>query len=165
MTGRVGDGVLKVGWVLTILLAALCTRPASADELADLRTNQELLQQRLDQLAQAPAPGAPGAPTMAGSFPRSFLIPGTDTSLRIGGFGVGRVTWFLRGVSPSADLFGAGNANPDRTDAGGGTGNLAAIPLATAGASHAKSEAFFISGKTSRLTRNLLSQIASQQFG
>jgi hypothetical protein len=27
----------------------------------------------------------PGMPLRAGSFPRSFLIPGTDTSLSIGG--------------------------------------------------------------------------------
>src|SRR5712671_8203137 len=73
---------------------------ASADELADLRANQELLQRRLDQLSQAPAapagtgygiPGAygtaptPGVPMAGGSFPRSFLIPGTDTSIRVGG--------------------------------------------------------------------------------
>jgi hypothetical protein len=31
------------------------------------------------------APG-PGQPVTSGSFPRSFLIPGTDTSIRIGGF-------------------------------------------------------------------------------
>jgi len=81
--------------------------PASkADELADLRANQELLQKRIDQLSQAPPPGAPGpyvpgfgpqapgagvgAPIVTGSFPRSFLIPGTDTSLRIGGYANGR---------------------------------------------------------------------------
>lgn len=28
---------------------------------------------------------APPSPVGAGSFPRSFLIPGTDTSIRIGG--------------------------------------------------------------------------------
>ena len=71
-------------------------RASKADELADLRANQELLQKRLDQLSQAPPPGAPapsyvpgfgpqapgagaGAPIVTGSFPRSFLIPGTDT--------------------------------------------------------------------------------------
>src|SRR5271155_3377433 len=71
---------------------------ASADELADLRANQELLQRRIDQLAQNPpgpginVPGAygaqatPGAMAVHGSFPRSFLIPGTDTSIRVGGF-------------------------------------------------------------------------------
>jgi len=68
---------------------------ALADEVSDLRANQELLQRRLDQLAQTiPAPGGMYPPTgggpttvqmMGGSFPRSFLIPGTDTSLRVGG--------------------------------------------------------------------------------
>ncbi len=73
--------------------------------MADLRANQQLLQQRIDQLAQAQAqmaspvgaPGTaggavygthavPGAALLGGSFPRSFLIPGTDTSIRVGGF-------------------------------------------------------------------------------
>jgi hypothetical protein len=90
-------------------VAALLTGlgPAQADELADLRANQQLLQQRIDQLAQgqaqAPAPplpgttgggsaqplgykAVPGVPAGGGSFPRSFLIPGTDTSIRVGGF-------------------------------------------------------------------------------
>src|SRR5262245_29166118 len=82
---------------------------ARADELADLRANQELLQKRIDQLSQAPPPGPPGqfvpgfgpetrpaaAPVTTGSFPRSFLIPGTDTSLRIGGIAWTDVTWWL----------------------------------------------------------------------
>src|SRR5215471_13337785 len=89
---------------LTATVALLTGLPAaSADELADLRANQELLQRRIDQLAQAqiPAPGGapgggipgamgaepiPGQSIVGGSFPRSFLIPGTDTSIRIGGF-------------------------------------------------------------------------------
>src|SRR5438034_9221300 len=84
---------------------------ASADELADLRANQELLQKRIDQLSQAPPP-APGpfvpgfgpetrptaAPVSTGSFPRSFLIPGTDTSLRIGGIAWTDVVWYLHGA-------------------------------------------------------------------
>jgi len=82
---------------LTATIALLTGLPAaSADELADLRANQELLQRRIDQLAQAVprgggVPGAygaepiPGQPIIGGSFPRSFLIPGTDTSIRVGG--------------------------------------------------------------------------------
>src|SRR5271165_1651149 len=83
---------------LTATIALLTGLPAAnADELADLRANQELLQRRIEQLAQA-AQGRPGVPggygaeavpgqTMTGgSFPRSFLIPGTDTSIRVGGF-------------------------------------------------------------------------------
>jgi hypothetical protein len=156
MIRRISGGLSANLCVLTVALVALASGPptAQADEISHLRANQELLQRRLDQLAQAPA--GPGAPTLAGSFPRSFLIPGTDTSVRVGGQANGRVTWYLRGVSPSADLFGQGNANADRTEGGGGTGNLAAIPLnsgAAAGpaASHSKSAAFFISGKSTRL--------------
>ena len=72
----------------TAAIALLSGLPAAkADELADLRANQDLLQQRIDQLAQIPGPGGayPGGPpaptagagTVGGSFPRSFLIPGT----------------------------------------------------------------------------------------
>ncbi|HEV7997380.1 MAG TPA: DcaP family trimeric outer membrane transporter [Stellaceae bacterium] len=90
---------------LTAAVVVLAGLPsARADELADLRANQQLLQQRIDQLAQAQAqmaplgaPGTtggaaygthavPGAALLGGSFPRSFLIPGTDTSIRVGGF-------------------------------------------------------------------------------
>ena len=62
---------------------------ARADELTDLRADQELLQRRIDQLVQAQPGGGVLAPTggpqvgmtmAGGSFPRSFLIPGTDTS-------------------------------------------------------------------------------------
>src|SRR6266481_4756841 len=85
---------------LTATIALLTGLPvASADELADLRANQELLQRRIEQLAQRDpnvprgggVPGAygteavPGQPLAGGSFPRSFLIPGTDTSIRVGG--------------------------------------------------------------------------------
>ncbi len=94
---------------------------ARADELADLRANQQLLQQRIDQLAQAqaqyhpppPLSGgagggqaltlgsqpAPTAPSLGGSFPRSFLIPGTDTSIRVGGFVDITALDFLQGAN------------------------------------------------------------------
>src|SRR5215472_7114542 len=98
-------GTLAAIGGLTATIALLTGLPsADADELADLRANQELLQRRIDQLAQAEelhAPGGtpgggiagsmgteatPGATLVGGSFPRSFLIPGTDTSIRLGGF-------------------------------------------------------------------------------
>jgi hypothetical protein len=152
MTLRISGGLAAKLCVLMVALVVLASGPpmARADEISDLRANQELLQRRIDQLAQAPAPAGPGTPTLAGSFPRSFLIPGTDTSIRVGGFGIGRITWYLRGVQPSADLFGQGNALADRTEGSGGTGNLASIPLAGT-VSHSKSAAFFISGKSTRL--------------
>src|SRR5262249_2189002 len=102
---------------LTAAIALLTGLPAaSADEVADLRANQELLPRRTDQLAQAqiPAPGGapgggipgamgaepiPGQSIVGGSFPRSFLIPGTDTSIRIGGFVDLTGLYFLNGAS------------------------------------------------------------------
>jgi hypothetical protein len=135
--------------------------------LADLRANQELLQKRIDQLSQAPPPGAPGpyvpgfgtqapgsgagTPIVTGSFPRSFLIPGTDTSLRVGGYANARVIWRLQGSATAGQLNSQGG-NPNQTfeDGMGGTGNLANIPLNNT-VGHARSGTFDISGRESRL--------------
>ena len=63
----------------------------------ELRTNQKLLEDRVDQLAAVGQNAgtsrpfsvdmntAAGAPVTAGSFPRSILIPGTDTSRKVYG--------------------------------------------------------------------------------
>ncbi|HVB18019.1 MAG TPA: hypothetical protein VNF04_15880, partial [Stellaceae bacterium] len=85
--------------VITAALAGMLSAPlvvapsmAKADEISDLRANQELLQRRLDQIEQTAQVGTakpqlpPGSASLAGSFPRSFLIPGTDTSIQIGGY-------------------------------------------------------------------------------
>jgi hypothetical protein len=133
---------------------------AYADELADLRANQELLQRRLDQLAQVPPPGAgPGGPMRAGSFPRSFVIPGTEVSLRVGGQAVGSVLWYLKGQATGGALNGQGALNETFMDGQGGTGNLPSIPLNThtfsntaapAGFSHSRSSEWDFSGKQTR---------------
>ena len=132
-------------------ISLLIGSPVSkADELADLRANQELLQKRIDQLSQAPGAGA-GAPIVTGSFPRSFLIPGTDTSLRIGGYANGRFMYYIQGAAPAGQLNSQGG-NPNQTfvDGMGGTGNLASIPLNNS-IGHARSSTFDISGRESRL--------------
>ena len=141
--------------------------PASADELADLRANQELLQKRIDQLSQAPPQAAPqaapyvpgfgpetqktptGIPAVGGSFPRSFLIPGTDTSLRIGGFANASALWYIKGAAPDGQLDGQGSNNTTFTDGQGGTGNLSGFPLNNSTARD-RSHAFIISGKQTR---------------
>src|SRR5271166_1600738 len=137
---KMGSAVAIGG--LTAVIALLMGPPAArADELADLRANQELLQRRIDQLAQQPPPYVPGfgpetrrdvkgTPVVAGSFPRSFLIPGTDTSMRIGGYANGEVVWWLKGAATGGQLNGQGG-NPNQTffDGPGGTGNLGSIPL------------------------------------
>src|SRR5438552_18002474 len=107
-------GTLAALGGLTATAALLSGLPAAkADELADLRANQELLQRRLDQLAQAPIspvgglyPGGAPAPTagaaiVGGSFPRSFLVPGTDTSIRVGGTITFNALHFFTGGNPN----------------------------------------------------------------
>src|SRR6516165_4806298 len=146
-----------------VLLAG--SSAASADELADLRANQELLQKRIDQLSQAPPQAAPyvpgfgpethkevaGVTAVGGSFPRSFLIPGTDTSLRIGGFVNGSVLWYIKGAAPGGQLASqGGNPNTTFTDGQGGTGNLGSIPLNNAIGNGGRSATTFISPKQSR---------------
>ena len=64
------------------------------------------------------------APSLGGSFPRSFLIPGTDTSIRVGGFVDITALDFLQG---------ANSANPGTpTTNAGQNGNLASIPIGEA---------------------------------
>src|SRR5215470_374950 len=135
MSERRGAGIVPaIGWTLPVFILAMGLSTARGDELADLRANQELLQRRIDQLAQVPppppAPGAgPGGPVLAGSFPRSFVVPGTEVSLRLGGQGVGSVLWYLKGQAVGGALGGQGSFNETFTDGQGGTGNLASIPL------------------------------------
>src|ERR1700694_3856676 len=112
MSGKRSGGFKPViGWSLPVfVLATGLSTTARADELADLRANQELLQRRVDQLAQAgPSSGpGPGGPVLSGSFPRSFVIPGSDVSLRIGGQAVGSVLWYMKGAAPGGALNGTG---------------------------------------------------------
>src|SRR5271155_3613084 len=132
-------GTLAAIGGLTAAIALLTGLPAAnADELADLRANQDLLQRRIDQLAQGQLPAAggipgggpgsalgaqaiPGQALAGGSFPRSFLIPGTDTSIRLGGFVDLTGLYFLQG---------ANTPNPGTpTSNSGQNGNLNSIPL------------------------------------
>ena len=133
------------------------------------------VRQRIDQLAQAtqgganpsgyvPAMGAtappPGTPAGAGSFPRSFLIPGTDTSIRVGGQAQVDVLYYFTGLAPVSGTglsgFALNQNNP------GGTSNDVAIPLnfhgqivngvaAAASISHSRSSAFYITAKESKI--------------
>src|SRR5271170_7132837 len=138
--------VATIGGATAVIALLTGLSGARADELADLRANQQLLQQRIDQLARAqaaytpPSPlsggagggqaltlgsqPAPTAPSLGGSFPRSFLIPGTDTSLRVGGFVDVTGLYFLQG---------ANSANPGTpTSNSGQNGNLPGLPLGEA---------------------------------
>src|SRR5215472_1026938 len=68
-------GTLAAIGGLTATIALLTGLPTiKADELADLRANQELLQRRIDQLAQAATPAPPLPGTRGGGA--AITIPG-----------------------------------------------------------------------------------------
>src|ERR1700730_4444140 len=68
-----------IEWTLPVFALATGLSAARADELGDLRANQELLQRRVDPLAQVPpppagaGPGGPGRPTRLS--PRTSAAP------------------------------------------------------------------------------------------
>jgi hypothetical protein len=135
-----GRNVAISAAIAAVLSAALAigSPAARADEVSDLRANQELLQQRLDQLAQvglSRPQEPPGTPTLAGSFPRSFLIPGTDTSIRAGGQ-----------INLTAVYFADGSNNLANTTQGtsilGGPG-LSGTPLSGQGPTRARARSTF----------------------
>src|SRR5581483_611805 len=140
---------------LGLLVSALAgTGQARADEAAVLQANNRLLQERLDQLAQVPpAPGGPygGGPAnpaatagaTGGSFARSFLIPGTDTSIRIGGQITEIVDYWLSGGNP--------NQSPQSTTVGN-NGQLNSLPLGSGGAGARGNGIFQQSPRESKLS-------------
>jgi Porin subfamily len=131
-----GRNVVITGAIACVLTAplAISPYPARADELSDLRANEQLLQQRVDQLAQVQhVPGSPypyggpaktaGTGIVGGSFPRSFLVPGTDTSIRVGGQIWFQIFYWITG----------GNPNSQHQINAGNTGQANNVPLSRSG--------------------------------
>jgi hypothetical protein len=116
---------------------------AHADEL---QANQRLLNAPIDQLAavgQQPGAGAMfsvdgnpggGQPIIAGSFPRSILIPGTDTSIKIYGAVTEVLDYWMSGASP--------NPGTPANSTVGANGQLGNVPLHNTVAS-ARGDGFF----------------------
>jgi hypothetical protein len=79
-----------IGGFFAGVVLLICGPSARAGELSGQNTGTNLfLQHRLDQLdAGQPTAGPtppPGAPATQGGFPRSYRIPGTDTTIRVYG--------------------------------------------------------------------------------
>jgi hypothetical protein len=124
---------------------------ASGARADDLQLNQQLLNSRVDQLAAvglapdqfglSPNPAA-GSPVTAGSFPRSILIPGTDTSLKVYGQITEILDYYLSGGNP--------NTSPQNTTVGN-NGQLLAIPLRNTVARARSNGIFLQSPRESRI--------------
>jgi hypothetical protein len=78
----------------TAILCAVAAAPAAADTLSDLKVQVQRLEEQIQQLQAKQAKDAAAVATVAadvkkettGSFPGSIKIPGTNTSIKFGGF-------------------------------------------------------------------------------
>lgn len=173
--GRNAAVTVAIACALSVPLAA-GSNAARADELSDLRANQQLLQQRVDQLAQAipsagggylggvpgagayPGPGGSafaGKPSLGGSFPRSFLIPGTDTSIRVGGAITANYMYFFVGGNP--------NTTTASTTNFGNNGAVLSAPLDVHNAIDSKTGKVVQAGNPARSRGNSLTFFSPQQ--
>ena len=82
--------------------------------------------------AQAPAPSAPLSG--AGSFPLSFIVPGTNTSLHVGGFVQLDMNYDMSAVGNANSPGALDNMNPPSIElSGNGVGNVVGVPGNAAG--------------------------------
>ena len=144
MKGRKIGTIAALGGSTAAL--AMLTGLAGA-RAGDLQANQQLLDTRIDQLAavgQQPGAGAQfsidqnaatGAAVTAGSFPRSILIPGTDTSIKI----YGQVTEILDYYMSGGTVNQGVPWNTTVSD----NGNVQSLPTNNGGVAKARSNGIF----------------------
>jgi hypothetical protein len=85
-TMRMRSALLGTGAAVALLAAQV---PASADEMEELRSQIQGLQDKMGKLEAAQRRKrrvAPAAAVEAGAKPRSWKLPGTNTSMQIGGY-------------------------------------------------------------------------------
>jgi hypothetical protein len=112
-----GRGPVARPAALSALLAAAIAGSAPsalAQSAAELRSQIEALQRKVDELERKqqsaesrPAAAAPANAVTGGDIPGSFKLPGTDTSIKIGGYVKADVVYSSpqTGVNSQADLF------------------------------------------------------------
>ena len=116
-------------WSLLISCAAMGLLAASpgvrADDLDDLKAQLKALQDKTRPSApQGERRPAPAAAVEAGSKPKSWKLPGTNTSMSIGGFMLLTFDYDLDGISNYAP----GNAQVDGTRGGAASGQFQPRP-------------------------------------
>src|SRR5690606_12778777 len=106
------------GVVLAVIAASV---PASAGDIDEMRAQIQALQDKIAKIeAQEQRRVAPAAAVEAGSKPKSWKLPGTNTSMNIGGFTILQFDYDFNGNSS----YGPANARVDGTANANRQGNF-----------------------------------------
>ena len=115
---RLKYALLGSGAAFALVAASL---PASAGDIDDMRAQIQALQDKISKIeAQEQRRVAPAAAVEAGSKPKSWKLPGTNTSMNIGGFTILQFDYDLNGISS----YGPANAPVDGTSGANRQGNF-----------------------------------------
>src|SRR5690606_31205245 len=114
---------MRLGLLLTSATLGLLAGvvPVGASELDDLRAQIQALQDRLSAMeSREQRRTAPAAAVEAGSKPKSWKLPGTQTSMNIGGFTILQFDYDMNGIS----AYAPGSAPVDSSAAANRQGNV-----------------------------------------
>ncbi|HVO14045.1 MAG TPA: DcaP family trimeric outer membrane transporter [Alphaproteobacteria bacterium] len=106
-TTRLKYALLGSGAALAVIAASV---PASASDIDEMRAQIQALQDKIAKIeVQEQRRVAPAAAVEAGSKPKSWKLPGTNTSMNIGGFAILQFDYDINGASS----YGPANAPVD----------------------------------------------------
>ena len=101
---RPGLGGSAVTVSAAVLLGTtMLTTPAAAQSAEELKAQIDALQKQVDQLSQNQVAASPVQAVVGGDKPRTYKLPGTDTSLQFGGYVKGDLIYDVK--SRNGDSF------------------------------------------------------------
>jgi len=109
-TTRLKYALLGSGAALAVIAASV---PASASDIDEMRAQIQALQDKIAKIeVQEQRRVAPAAAVEAGSKPKSWKLPGTNTSMNIGGFAILQFDYDLNGASSYGPANAAADGSP-----------------------------------------------------
>ena len=100
--GSLSGGIAAIG-ATALMGTTMLTAPAAAQTAEELKAQIDKLQQQVDQLSQQQVAASPVQAVVGGDKPRTYKLPGTDTSLQFGGYVKGDLIYDVK--SQNGDSF------------------------------------------------------------
>ena len=112
-------GTIAAAGAAALLGTTMLTAPAAAQTAEELKAQIDALQKQVDQLSQQQVAASPVQAVVGGDKPRTYKLPGTDTSLQFGGYVKGDLIYDVK--SQNGDSFAVSAIPLDGVETGGGT--------------------------------------------